>query len=139
MSLVLVELSVTADRFDPDIITKHLSIMPTKKWLTGEKIVDDIDSKYKIRDSYWKYSCWEYSVGYKETYNVEELLQEIYEVIQPKAEVLRDLVEKMSLDVTLSIVIELKDGNRPSLHFEKKIIDFLHTIHAEIDVDLYVM
>ena len=129
-SSVNVELRIMGKNFNPDIISYQLGIKPNEKWRMNEK-----SAKYgAIR----KYDCWLYKTGYKEVYDVNDLLKDIYSVFYEKRIKIKELVKKINLEISLDIIIKMNNNDTPALYFEKEIIDFLHSINAKIDVDMYI-
>ncbi len=128
--LANVILRIMGDDFDPDIISEELSVEATEKWRKGQKSV-----RY---NTFKKYDCWLYATGYKRVTDINELLTYIYLLFNEKKEKIRITAEKFQLSISLDIVIKMSDEELPALYFEKRIINFLYHIGAEIDIDMYL-
>lgn len=58
-------------------------------------------------------------------------------LILDKTLLLLDLKKDYDLFIKLSIVIEVYNNQSPSIYFDTPLISFIHSIGAEIDIDLY--
>lgn len=129
-SNVNVELRIMGDNFNPDIITNELGIEAKEKWRQNEK-----SKNYGVIQ---KYDCWLYKTGYKDVYDVNDLLKDIYSIFNEKRIQIKKLIEKNNLEISLDIIIKMKNNDTPALYFDKEIIDFIHSINAKIDIDMYI-
>lgn len=123
-------LRLMGDNFDPDLLTKELSIIPSESWRKGELSKNLHTTK--------TYDCWIYETGYKITDDVNDLLNIIHSVFDDKKHQIKVIANKFDLDISLDIIIKMENGDTPALYFGKNIIDFVHYLDAEIDVDMYI-
>lgn len=123
-------LRLMGDNFEPNFLTSELSIKPSKKWKKGEE-----SKKFNTSKTY---NCWMYETGYKQTDDINDLLKIIYSIFNKKRNKIKEITEKLKLDIALDIIIKMTEGDTPALYFEKNIIDFVHYLGAEIDIDLYI-
>lgn len=125
--------------FDPQTLTKAISVTPTNVWKKGDKIKSNIflrrDNKpLPVRSE----SGWEHSFGFLETLDFQDVSKLFIDVFAPKAELLKSFIEENNLEVTVNVVAEIADGQTPSLHLNKELISFIYYIGAEIDIDTYL-
>lgn len=128
-SHVNVILRIMGQGFDPDSLSEELGIEAKETWRKGQ------ESKNGVTRTY---DCWQYETGYKKVYLVCDVLKEILSIFGERQEKIRALVEQWELDVSLDVVIWMYEHQTPGLGFDQEIIDFLHTIFAEIDIDMYI-
>lgn len=124
-------LSVFGDRFNPDELTKLIGVDPTEIEIKGEK-----NEKYKSLK--YKQTSWNYSTGYTETLDPDDLFKLIFEKFKDNAEKILAFSQKNQLDIKFFIVLKINHGQCPSLYFNNTFIDLTHKLNAEIDIDIYV-
>jgi hypothetical protein len=61
------------------------------------------------------------------------------ETLGPVTEELRDIIAQLGLASELSCVLYVRGSDRPSLHFDQDVLNWLTALGAEIDIDLYVL
>ncbi|WP_148449870.1 DUF4279 domain-containing protein [Gorillibacterium timonense] len=127
---VMVGFSIYGDEFNPQIITEKLNIQPKKYWLKG----DTIPGKPLIRNK----TCWSVNTEYQESLDINDQLSEIIDLIQGKSKEIIELMRIHNLEIIISIVINIENNQKPAMYLNKQVIEFLHCINAEIDIDLYV-
>jgi hypothetical protein len=81
---------------------------------------------------------WEYDTGYIQTNNIEEIFVILEKIFLPKSEVIRKYIDEYQLYCKLSIIVDAVNGRVPGVFFNRKVLNFLHEINAEIDVDIYI-
>ena len=126
---IMVELAVFGDEFDPEVMTKRLSIFPDRFWKKG----DSIRNLKIVR----KESSWMLSTGYVESLYLENQLKEIIARLYPKKDEFIALKKELNVDCKIFAVAIIRDNQTPSIYFDSSVIDFIHEIDAEIDIDLY--
>jgi hypothetical protein len=131
-TLVSVTLSFIGDSINPDVITSELNILPTNTWRKGDPLPRN---KLKTRLE----SVWEYSTGYTVCNDVAILLESIIKKFTPLIGDIKELKEKHSLIIKVFIVIHIENSEVPAQYYDKQVLEFLHNINAELDVDLYIM
>jgi hypothetical protein len=124
-----VELLFKGNNFNPEDFSKAVGINPSKTWREGSI------GKYKGCHSY---DLWEYNTGTKETLDLDGLMQEIYENFNPKKEIIKSLINKYSLDVSLNIIVGIVNKEIPDLTIEKSLIELLSFLNGEIGIDTYL-
>jgi hypothetical protein len=113
---VMICLSIFGDDFEPELVSKRLDITPTDFWYKG-----DISKKYGMIK---RETVWELSTEYEESLDVNVQLDYILDMIEPKKELLVKIKQEFNSET-------------PGLYLDKKSIDLIHYIGAEIDMDLY--
>lgn len=137
IKLILV---IFGDFLTPDEITNLTKINPTNSWVKGDLIPHHKglirkDNKILTR----KESAWEYSTGFVQTLDFENVSNQFETMFRDKNLLLKKYINENGLDVTLNIVVEIADEEKPSIHFNKKIIELCNDINAEIDIDMYLL
>ena len=130
-SSINVILRIMGEDFDPKIISHELSIDASETWRKG-----DVSSEY---NTIKKYDCWLYEMGYNEIVDINDLLKPLYLKFIQKSLKLRELVDRYDLNISLDIVIKMYNNFTPALYLDKKIIDLLYHIKAEVDIDMYIV
>ncbi len=133
-------LGIFGDNINLDIITKKLDINPTRSWCKGDKNdffpkeVHELGYEYAL----YKFGLWSVYTDYEETRDINTVIQKIYSLFENKINELIEIQHEYNAECTILIVIKVRNELTPAMHFEKWFIDFLHDIHAEVDIDLYV-
>jgi hypothetical protein len=130
---VSISFILTGIGFEPNDITKELSIIPTKTW----RINDDIGKPGKSANKH-KYDGWKLSTGHIQTLDVESSLNNVLEILQPVTEKLKELILRLNLGAEISCAIHIENGETPSIHFQQTTLRKITELNAEIDIDLYV-
>ncbi|ULO08552.1 DUF4279 domain-containing protein [Paenibacillus sp. 19GGS1-52] len=127
---VKVEFSIFGDGFDPNIITDTLLITPTRTWLKGD---------YIRRDLFRKETCWELATEYEESFDINDQIDKLKNLIQNRKDEVVKLVRQNNLECKLEVVINIENNEKPAMYLNKETIKFVHDIGAEIDFDLYIL
>ncbi len=127
---IRVDFRIMGDNFNLQDITSFLKIEPTQFWHIG----DNIRNTGKKR----KYTCWQYSTGYKETLDINTQLRKIEKIFIEKTNLLIRLKEDYALDYSIDIVIKIENREVPAIYLESPIIQFASNIGARFDIDTYV-
>ena len=69
---------------------------------------------------------------------VSTQLDEIQIMFTPKIGTIQSLIKSYALSVNIIVMVEAELGEYPELVLTRENIDFLSSIHAEIDFDLYI-
>lgn len=69
---------------------------------------------------------------------MEEVLDPIYELFEPKIETINELKKRFNLNVQLELVIEIENGHSPGLVISPAFSRFAGSIDAYLDIDMYV-
>lgn len=114
--------------FDPDIVTKELGIEPTRTKQKGSPIP--------------KFDSWHYSHGkvIADFIDIYEMSSKLVEELNPRAEVIAEVVRKHKLMAELQVVLWItmnEEISTPAIGFEQNVIQFLSKVGASIDIDTY--
>ena len=130
---IYVEFNAFGDELVPDIFTKIVGIEPTQIWLKGQPIKrGNRVSRILAKDNMWELDTIE-----AESLDIEIQLKQIYDVLNGKTSILKELKKKYCLEYRIDIVIKIENGEKPGMYFSRWILDFVNAIEAEIWIDLY--
>lgn len=127
---VRVYLDLSGDDFDVDKITECLNVEPNKVYVKGKTL--------RMDNTPCTFSAWMFGVHDPvPSYDINEHLYYLLETFQNKSDKILFLKEKYNLKATICICIEILGTQSPTVYFEQDILNFIHSIQAEIDIDLY--
>lgn len=131
MREVYIEFIVYGDNLiDHKELTQIIGVYPTKTRKKGE----EIRSNLRAVDN-----SWIYQTSKLDTFYVEDLIENIYELINPIMHRLMNYLEKKSLRCKFNIVISTPfDESFPSLYFSEDFIKLCSLLNAPIDTDIYI-
>lgn len=110
-------------------ITELLSIEPVKVQDKGNLI----SAKGSI---VFKENAWIYKIEKKNIIDIEPLLENIVAIFKGKREILASISQEC--DIQVSVVSFMRQGV-PSYHLNKEFLQFVSSINAEVDFDLYCL
>ncbi|MDR3177561.1 MAG: DUF4279 domain-containing protein [Campylobacteraceae bacterium] len=79
-------------------------------------------------------NCWMHKITKNDVIYVEEMIDTLVGIFENKIENFKQLPKNCYMEI--AIICFFKRG-MPSITFNKKAIDFIHKIGAEIDFDMY--
>jgi len=127
---VMVEFTMYGDKLIPDVVTRRLGITPTLQGIKG----DVIEGRSFLRRS----NIWQLSTGYEESFDINDQLVKIYDLLKSKVDILKELREQYNLEYFIYIVPQIVNNETPAMSLERWFIDFVHEIRADIEIDLYI-
>lgn len=122
------------DDFPLEVVTERLGVQPTETWKIGEQVKPNHPINQLLRS----YTGWRFEIDTKETLDTEDVLRPLLEVFQSKTDTINRLIEELSLDVHLELVIQIFDGYTSGLVIYPEFSKFAAEINAFLDVDMYV-
>lgn len=133
-------LRVFGDIFDPESLSKAIKIAPTKSWNKGDEIhlqkgLYTKNGKILLK----RESVWQYSTGFVETLNSEDVSNQFEEIFKDKILELKKYIDSNKLDVVFDVVVEIVDDQVPGIHFNKSFLNITNQLGAEIDIDMYLL
>ncbi|MEK4077940.1 DUF4279 domain-containing protein [Paenibacillus sp. FSL H8-0317] len=128
---IMAEFIITGDHFEPKLITEQIGIEPSGTYIKGEKIDD--------RDLYRKETCWFLETDYQESFDINQQLNHILNLLEPHIEKLKTLRMKHNLNFRFSFSIRIMHNETPAITIEKKAIGIAYDLNAEFDFDLYIL
>lgn len=130
MATVELYLAITGEDFDPDIITNRLGASPTSSHRKGDVL------KYSKNATFngWYFSSGKIEADRPDFYEIsEKLLEPLIE----KAKLILGLKHDLNLMITLQGAVYLSSTEGlPIIGFDPRVIRFLSTIEAGIDIDM---
>ncbi|CFQ39121.1 MULTISPECIES: DUF4279 domain-containing protein [Yersinia] len=127
---VKAEFSICGDVFDPEEITAMLQIEPSEIYIKG------VISGTRKRPS--TETSWSVCTEKEESYDVNEQTKKLLFLFKDKTEILEKIKEKYAVTFILSLLIEIENGEKPSIYWSAETNKFLGDIGAESSIDLYV-
>lgn len=117
--------------FPLEALTESLGVKPTSTWKVGDRV-----NKHTPLERF--YTCWKYESEKLETLDPEDVLRPLLDLFKLKVDIINQLKEQLDLEVQIELVIEIKNGQTPSLVIYPELSDFAAAINALIDIDMYV-
>ena len=133
MTQIKIILAVLGDSLNPQKITEIMGLSPTSHWKKGDQVPNRKTGLLR------KETCWEYSFGFIPTVFLEEASKGLIKALEPNLDLLVEYVAANKLEAKLDIVVEVHNGEKPSLFFGKKLLDAVARLNGEIDIDLYLL
>lgn len=128
---IMAEFIITGDHFEPKLITEQIGIEPSGTYLKGEQIDN--------RDLYRKETCWFLETDYQESFDVNQQLNYLLNLLEPHIEKLKTLRMKHHLNFLFSFSIRVMNNESPAISIEQKAISIAYDLKAEFDFDLYIL
>lgn len=130
---------VFGDAFNPEDFTKLVNIPPSEIWIKGDEIKTNIHLRKSKTLPKRKESAWEYTEGYMQTLDFGILSRHFEHVFSNKKHEIRKFIEANDLDATVNIIVEVVDGQTPSLTLSKDFISLLNDMDLELDFEVYIL
>ena len=118
--------SFNGEYFDTDFITEQLNIKPTSVTLKKNPVP--------------KSTSWKYRIDAGKDLNIEQYLEKLIDILEPKIEEINKLKSVFKLETHLQFVIDIDinpDSSTPFFGLNKRAIHFLNKTVTEVDFDLY--
>jgi hypothetical protein len=128
------------DNLIPENITQALGITPTVSWKIGDEWIKE-NSLKGIQERRRFFNTWQFTTGVYECDNFacfEKQLVNFFNIFKNNISSLIALKEKRNLIYVVEITSHIEEGNPPNIVLGPWFIDFLHSLSAEIGIDLYV-
>lgn len=129
---IKVKFNITGNDFEPNHLTEKLKIKPTKIWRKGDKVEN------RKKDIKRKFNCWFLGTEYENSYDINNQLKKIVNIIKNKKSELNELRNSMNLEYMFEIVINIENNETPAVYLDSYMIEFANSIKAEFDFDIYV-
>jgi len=114
--------------FDPVLLTQALAIPPTRTWREGEQVQRTLQRR--------KDDGWCLSHGPVESLDLQEVARPLLAMLRPLVRTLVPFVIDRALSASFSYTVAVGDGESvPAIHFNREMLDVVHQLHAEIDVN----
>jgi hypothetical protein len=125
--LVEVALILTGPTLVPSQVTAIVGLKPTKVWLAGDRV--------QATDLRRKECGWVYGLPQKESYDLDEVLCELFGVIEPHKTGIVTAINEQNLKSRISFGVYIKDET-PAQWFSADTVRRIADIEAELDIDL---
>lgn len=126
---VMAKFSILGDEFEPDKITEILAIQPSTTWKKGEPIPNRVHRRIE--------TSWSIDTGYEESYDTNDQVEKLCEVLKGKAEVLKQLKNDLGVKLLFGIVVTIENEETPAMGLSRDFTKLLHDMGAEVYIDLY--
>ena len=117
---------IYGDYFEVDRVTDIIGLTPTETAYKGDPL------KYRVSEE----TFWEYKFAPIETLLVEDCLAEFEQMVKPVLKELSAFIKAHQLTTQLRFCVNHYEINA-ALTFETTILDILHQLNGEIDIDQY--
>jgi hypothetical protein len=122
--------SVSGENFSPKNFSNDIGLLATNSWSKNDPIPNRANIVRKD-------SAWLYQIGPIEDLKIDELTSVFIEVFYPVREKLMSNLLTNNLSMKCDLVVEIYDGEKPSVFFDHEFIKTIADLKAEIDIDLY--
>jgi hypothetical protein len=131
-----VEISICFTTYDDNFnfikLTEALDIMPSKVRKRLDFPAQSINSGIATNE-------WVMSIRKENCSSVSEILDQVQQIFNNKEYLIIELCKRYDLSITVSIVIDMEEGNGPEIVLSKENIKFLSNIDAEVGFDVYIV
>ncbi len=125
--LVEVALRLTGQGFSPGDVTAMIQLAPTKTWRAGDSVQGTLLKR--------KNDAWVFGLPQRETYDLDAVVRELLNAIEPYAEKLAEAATHFSLEKEISFGIYI-NAETPSGWFAADTLRRLASLGAHLDLDL---
>lgn len=129
MTTVAAELSIYGKTIEPEEITRKLGIQPSLTWRAG-------DFRSRRMNATYDYACWR-TVTDADGSPLEIHVRKLIDRTAACHHLIRQFAAESACDVEVSVVVRL-GGNSPDISLRKDTIEWIASIGASFDVDLYL-
>ncbi len=123
-NLVMVDFYMCADHLNFSEINLLLNI-PNSKERKRESFMDEEFAK----------DYWSIDTGYKKVDDVNEQIDIILNLLQPKIELIKETMDKFNAECGFLIVIKGNSDSPPAIYFEQNLIKVAAQLGANINID----
>lgn len=122
-----VALKLTGAKFVPDEVTRLVGLTPTRTWRSGDQIQGTELKR--------KQDGWVFGLRYRETYDMDSLLNELLDSIWPHLEQIKEVAKSLHLKTEISFGTYVREET-PTCWFAAATIQRVSELGADLDVDL---
>lgn len=127
---VKAEFIILGDSFEPIDITTKLGLDPTQVWRKGDVT--------KTPGFTHEETCWMISTDFEESYDVNDQLSQLVELLIDKLPAINDLRNTDKIQCMFLLIINIENNETPAMYFRHDFLEFLNLIKAELHVDQYI-
>jgi hypothetical protein len=114
----------------PEHITHTVGLLPTASYRKGE-------AKHRRAGTHTEHS-WQISTGYQWSDDLNTQMQELYHIVLPAVERLKELLQGQPIEATFESVIYIYGDATPAIFLEHNIVTLAAELGATFDFDTYV-
>jgi Domain of unknown function (DUF4279) len=127
---ICVELKLTGIGFSPEDLTKVIPLAPTATWRLGDYVQDSKLTR--------KHDGWQFGFPYRDTYDMDDLLRELLDLIEPYKASIAEATNRFSLQKEISFGVYIRD-EAPASWFSADTINRVAAFGASLDIDLLLL
>jgi Domain of unknown function (DUF4279) len=116
-------------RFEPDDVTRHIGLQPTKTWRRG-------DMRTRVRA--WGWDGWAIELDPEDSVDLPQMTERLLAILEPFVTAINTARERWGLSSHLSL-IALTTDTSPAIHFVPHVLSSLVHIGVELDVDVWLL
>lgn len=124
--LIEIALKLTGQVIFPKDVTEIVKLVPTKCWHVGEFVQGTLLQR--------KDSGWSYGLAPRETYDMDQMLSELLDALEPRLMEILNAMRQYNLKSEFSFGVFLSDES-PSSYFPKETMRRLCAFQASFDID----
>ncbi|KYG90925.1 DUF4279 domain-containing protein [Metasolibacillus sp. FSL H7-0170] len=117
------------ESFPVEEVTKVLNLLPT--------FVNERQEMPLYTSIFCNFTNWQYGKEYNEFHNINDLLISLVEVLEPKMNLIKQLINKYKLTAEIAIVMGIDEGRMLSLMIDSRVCNFAAEINAGINIYSY--
>jgi hypothetical protein len=133
MTRIKLIFAIFGDLINLEELSDMMKLSPTSCWQKGDLIPNRKNGLVR------KDTCWEYSIGFIETQNFEDVSEQFIKLLKPSIHLIENYVKENNLQTKIDLVVEIVNEEKPSLVIGKNLMELVIRINGEIDIDLYVL
>ena len=127
---VMAYFSIYGEKFDTEDVTIRLGISPTETKVKG--IIPEGKKRPSIETS------WKICTKEEVSLDLNDQLHHLIDLIGDKVKPLCDIKSSLGVNFVFSFIVKIENGEKPAIHFSSDSLNFISSIGAEIDIDLYI-
>jgi len=125
--IIEVALKLTGNGLVPEEATALIQLAPTKTWRLGDRVQET-----ELRR---KNDGWVFALPKRETYDMNTLLQDLLNAIEPYTDKIREAARVFRLDAEISCGVDIR-GETPAGWLASETISRIASLGASLDIDL---
>jgi hypothetical protein len=131
MTKIKMTFMIFGDLLNPKQFTELTKLSPTSFWSKGDSIPN---RKLALTR---KETCWEYSFNPIQTLYFDDVGDLFVKYFRSNLEYIVKYIDENKLETKLDVVVQIVNDEKPSIYFNKELLDMVVRMKGEIDIDLY--
>jgi hypothetical protein len=128
--LIEVAMRLIGQGFAHEDVTKLVQLTPTRTWCLGDPV-----QRTQLKR---KHDGWVFGLPQRETYEMDGLLRELLDAIEPHMEGIAEAAKRFGLEKEISFGVYVR-GETPASWFAADTVHRFSTLDASLDIDLILM